>query len=36
VNTPSGLYMFQARTQGQMFSELPEDARYIEPFTPNS
>ncbi|HBR00305.1 MULTISPECIES: glycosyltransferase [unclassified Roseofilum] len=36
VNTPLGLYMFQARTQGQMFSELPEDARYIEPFTPNS
>lgn len=36
VNTPLGLYMFQARTQGQTFSDLPENARYIEPLTPNS
>lgn len=36
VNTPLGLYMFQARTQGQRFSDLPENARYIEPLSPNS
>ncbi|MDB9519266.1 glycosyltransferase [Roseofilum reptotaenium CS-1145] len=36
VKTPLGLYMFQARTQGQTFSDLPENARYIEPLTPNS
>lgn len=36
VNTPLGLYMFQARTQGQKSSDLPENARYIEPLSPNS
>ncbi|MDJ1179146.1 glycosyltransferase [Roseofilum sp. BLCC_M91] len=36
VNTPLGLYMFQARTQGQKFSDLPENARHIEPLSPNS
>jgi len=36
VNTPLGLYMFQARTQGQKSSDLPDNARYIEPLSPNS
>ncbi|MDJ1169809.1 glycosyltransferase [Roseofilum sp. BLCC_M154] len=36
VNTPLGLYMFQARTQGQRFSDLPDNARYIEPLSSNS
>lgn len=36
VNTPLGLYMFQARTQGQKLSDLPENARHIEPLSPNS
>ncbi len=33
VNTPLGLYTFQARTRGQQEANLPDHARYIEPLT---